>query len=322
LEASEPPEARGEARDSVRLLVSDRSTGRFAHARFRDLPRLLRTDDLLVVNDSATIPAALDAARPDGTPIVVHLSTRIDPVLWIVEPRGAVDAGAMLGLPNGASIVLLAPVRPASPRLWYARLAVDGALDDYLRTYGRPIRYRHVPRAYPLDLYQTIFAQHPGSVEMPSAGRPFTARVLHELRLRGVEWVALTLHCGVASLENDESPPPERFAISPATAAAVNAARASGRRVVAVGTTVVRALESAAVDGQVVANSGWADVVVTPERGVRIAGGLLTGLHDPAASHLRLLGAFLHDGALRAAYEAAIARGYRWHEFGDLHLIV
>jgi S-adenosylmethionine:tRNA ribosyltransferase-isomerase len=173
-----------------------------------------------------------------------------------------------------------------------------------------------------LSTYQNVFATVPGRAEMPSAGRPFTGAVLAALAARGVLVAPITLHTGVASAEASEPPYPEWFAVPAATARLVEHVRAGGGRVVAVGTTVVRALESAVHDGHVRAGSGWTDLVIGPERGVHAVDGLLTGFHEPRASHLRMLAAVGGEPMLRLGYEAALRERYLWHEFGDVHLLL
>jgi S-adenosylmethionine:tRNA ribosyltransferase-isomerase len=328
-EARVPPEARGVARDEVRLLVAD---GRVRHARFRDLPHLLAPGDLLVVNTSATLAAALDARRADDSRAELHLSTPVPGkdehgARWVVELRrdgervGDGRAGEELGLPAGGRAVLLAA--HLGRRLWVAQLSLPAPVPDYLARHGRPIRYGHVDGEWPLSAYQTVFAAEPGSAEMPSAGRPFTPELITRLVARGIDLAPLTLHTGVSSLERGEQPYPERFRVPEWTAARVNLARELGGRVIAVGTTVVRALESAAAqDGRVRPAGGWTDLVVTPERGVRALDGLVTGFHDPGASHLDLLAAVVGRDVLARAYGEAAARGYLRHEFGDVALLL
>jgi S-adenosylmethionine:tRNA ribosyltransferase-isomerase len=322
VEATAPPEHRGIARDAVRMLVTDRARRSHAHARFFDLPHVLRPGDVLVVNDSRTLPAAILATKANGEAIPLHVATKIDARLWMAEPRGPVAAGEELRLPGAGRAVIVAPVEPERPRLWYAWFALPLPMNVYLDRYGEPIRYGYVARRFPLDDYQTMFARKPGSSEMPSAARPFTPRVVDALRRKRVELRAITLHCGVASFESPERPGAERFAVSHATAAAVNQARREGRRVIAVGTTVLRALESAVDEGDVVAASGWTDLFIDERHRVTTANGLLTGFHDSAATHLSLLSAFLDRELLHAAYDAAAAETYRYHEFGDVHLIL
>jgi S-adenosylmethionine:tRNA ribosyltransferase-isomerase len=324
LEAREPAEARGGARDGVRMLVSRRRSGEVTHHSFGDIESLLLPGDLLVVNTSATIPAAV----PAGPGLSVHFSTPLPDGSWLAElrarsgaatrPHGGGSAGEVFRLPAGAELTLL---ERATGRLWRVRLST--AVVPYLLRHGTHIRYSYVARDWPASAYQTAFATWPGSSEMPSASRPFTPEVVTRLVVRGVMIAPITLHTGVSSLEGDEEPYPEPYDVPPATARLVNAARAAGGRVIAVGTTVVRALETAAAGTGVVGpSSGWTDHVVTPETGVAVVDGLLTGFHEPRSSHLRMLTAFAGPDLLRRCYEAAIEHGYLWHEFGDVHLLL
>ena len=328
LEAHEPPEARGVGRDDVAMLVATRHDLELVHSRFRELPRFLSPGDLLVVNTSATLPAALDA-RLGGERVQLWLSTPAQAGTWLVELRRS-DRGpyprrpvsARLELPGGAHAELLARFA-GSERLSVARFELDEPLEDYLRRHGRPIRYGYVREPWPLDAYQTVFALEPGSAEMPSAGRPFTETLVTELVARGILVSPVTLHTGVSSPEHGEPPFPERFHVPPATAGLVNAVHGWKGRVIAVGTTVVRALETvAAADGTVSEGQGWTSLVVTPERGLLAIDGLLTGWHERESSHLQLLEAAAGAELLERSYEAALEDGYLWHEFGDLHLIL
>jgi S-adenosylmethionine:tRNA ribosyltransferase-isomerase len=329
LEAREPPEARGLARDQVRMLVASRATRELVDARFCDLPDFLAPGDLVVVNTSATMPASLPAERPDGTAIRLHLSTPVPGKAghWVVELRcGEAPCRSgraeTLSLPAGGRADLVAPYL-AGRRLWIARLELPRPLPAYLAEHGAPIRYRYARRELPLADYQTVFAFEAGSAEMPSAGRPFTHNVLTALVARGITIAPVVLHTGVSSLEEGEAPYPERYRVPEETARLVTSTRRSGGRVIAVGTTVVRALETAArPDGRVAASEGWTDLVVTPERPLRAVDGLLTGWHEPGASHLHLLDAVAGRDLVARSYEAALARGYLWHEFGDVHLIL
>ncbi|YCK33075.1 S-adenosylmethionine:tRNA ribosyltransferase-isomerase [Actinomadura sp. ATCC 39365] len=322
LSAHEPPEARGLARDAVRLMVS-RGEAEPAHHRFGDLPGLLDPGDLIVVNNSATLPAAVRLDR-----LAVHFSTAREDGTWLVElrrrtakasePYGGGEPGEWLPLPGRATLRL---IERETPRLWRALL--DRDVLPYLREHGSPIRYSYVPADWPIDAYQTVFATVPGSAEMPSAARPFTPELVTALVSRGVTIAPVTLHTGVASPEKDERPYAERYEVPAATARLVNLTRRNGGRVVAAGTTVVRALETAVgPDGQVGAASGWTGHVVTPATGVRAVTGLITGLHEPRSSHLLMLTAIAGEKALARAYEEALRKGYLWHEFGDTHLIL
>ena len=323
-EAHDPPEARGVARDGVRLLVSRRGSGQISQHIFRDLPGLLLPGDLLVVNSTGTLPAQVRAAGG----LAVHFSTPRPDGGWLVElrqmknkismPNDQGCVGQVIALPGGAALTLQGR---AGARLWRARLSV--AVVPYLLRHGVPIRYSYVRRDWPLAAYQTAFARTPGSAEMPSASRPFTPAVITQLVARGVLIAPLTLHTGVSSLEAGEDPYPEPYDVPPATARLVNHVRAHGGRVIAAGTTVVRALETAArPDGRVAAAAGWTSHVVTPQTGVRAVDGLLTGLHEPRSSHLRMLAAFAGPDLLSRCYATAISAGYLWHEFGDVHLLL
>ncbi len=331
-EATEPPEARGITRDAVRMLVARRGDLGVAHAHAHDLPQFLDEGDLVVVNTSGTLAAALDALGDDGTPLVVHLSQRLPANLWLVElrrPNGRATEpwfedppGTTLRLVGGG-FVHLATRFETSARLWVATLDLPDAVLTYLAVHGRPIRYGYVPRDWPLDTYQNVYAREPGSAEMPSAGRPFTPELVTRLVAKGVGVTPLVLHTGVSSLEANEHPYPEWYRVAPSTAARVNETRANGGKVIAIGTTVVRALESVVDPRQIVhAGEGWTDVVVTPERGAHAVDGLLTGWHEPEASHLQMLEAVAGRDALDVSYAAASAEGYLWHEFGDVHLIL
>src|SRR5580704_8157593 len=330
LEAHDPPEARGTPRDGVRMLVSRGATGQISHHRFTALPDLLRPGDLIVVNTSGTLPAAVTAvaAPGDAAELAVHFSGPRPDRGWLVElrerrgpatvPYPGGTPGDRIPLPAGAELTLDERV---TGRLWRARLST--AVVPYLLRYGKPIRYSYVRQDWPLAAYQTVFATRPGSAEMPSASRPFTPEVVTRLVARGVTFAPLTLDTGVSSLEGDEEPYPEPYDVPPATARLVNLTRRTGGRVIAAGTTVVRALETAAgPDGVVTASAGWTSRVISPESGLRAADGLLTGLHEPRSSHLLMLAAFAGDELLRGCYAAAADRGYLWHEFGDVHLLL
>jgi S-adenosylmethionine:tRNA ribosyltransferase-isomerase len=332
LEATEPPEAHGLTRDSVRMLVTCRGSGSLVSSSFHLLPTFLEPGDLVVINTSGTIPAAIDATGDDGVLLVIHLSSLLDDGRWIVEPR-RLDGGnatrwqgtaptTRQHLADGATLWLDEPLG-SGERLWAARLDLGRPVLDWLAIHGRPIRYGYVSRRWPIEMYQNVYATEPGSAEMPSAGRPFTDAMLTRLAATGVGVAPIVLHTGVASLEGDELPYPERVRLSASTALRVNATRAAGGHVIAVGTTVVRALESAVgADGQVHPLDDWTDLVITPDHEMGAVDGMITGWHEPVSSHLFMLEAMLGRALLLDSYDAALARGYRWHEFGDSHLIV
>ncbi|MEU2038222.1 S-adenosylmethionine:tRNA ribosyltransferase-isomerase [Nocardia niwae] len=323
-DAAAPPEARGLARDDVRLLVADPE---LTHSLFRELPDRLRPGDLVVVNNSATMSSAVDATL-HGEPVVLHFSTWLDDGRWVVEvrttqrtpyPAERLSSGTVLRLPD-ATATLGAPWLPGGRRLWSADVSAD--VPRLLAAHGRPITYSYVPQRWSASYYTTVFGRVPGSAEMPSAARPFTERLVLDLIAAGVALAPITLHTGVSSPEAGEPPSPERFAVPASTARLVNATKAAGGRVVAVGTTVTRALETAAEpSGLVHATHGWTDLVLGPERPARVVDGLITGWHAPGASHLDLLVAVAGESTVAAAYAAAVDTGYLWHEFGDSALL-
>jgi S-adenosylmethionine:tRNA ribosyltransferase-isomerase len=352
LAAKEPPEARGLARDAVRLLAA---TGeQIEHSRFADLGRFLRSGDLLVVNTSATRAAAVDGVHRRLGPVVVHFSTDLDDGSWVVELRAAPSAdrpirtaepGDQIRLPDGSTVTLLGryPVdRPGAGdgrpgRLWRTQPWPAPTVPRLLERHGRPIRYGYLPAEWPLAAYQTVFADPSdpqASAEMPSAGRPFSTELVTRLTAAGVLFAPISLHAGVSSLESGEPPLAERYRVPERTAGLVNWIRQSPRtrnttmddgagRVIAVGTTVTRALESAAdPEGRVVPSAGWTELVLGPDHPVRVVDGLITGLHDPDASHLLLLEAVAGAERVQAAYDAAVDQRYLWHEFGDSCLLI
>ena len=330
--ADHPVEAEGRRRDDVRMLVAERATGRLTHARAADLDRFLEPGDVLVVNTSPTLAAAVPAA--DGS-VVVHLSTQLGGGRWIVEVRTPCGRGTRphpiehaqeLALVGHGRVRLLEPF--AGQRLWRAEVRTPRPLPEFLAAHGRPIRYGCTDTAWPIADYQTVFARRLpgddslGSAEMPSAGRPFTSELVGRLLDRGVVLAPLTLHTGVSSLEAHEPPYAERYRVPASTARLVNEARAAGRRVITVGTTPTRAIETDALHGRAHAGDGWTELVITPERGLEVVDGIISGWHEPEASHLLLMEAVAGRSVLEASYDAALAERYRWHEFGDVHLVL
>ena len=331
--AGRPPEARGLRRDEVKLLVA--GPNGVTHTRFVGLGHHLRPTDLLVVNTSPTMPAALDAHLA-GEPIVVHLSTRHDDGSWTIELR-RVDGqgpflearpGDLIDIPGG-TVGLLHPADDAGSgavRLWRATVATTDDLRRILHRHGRPIRYAYVRHNWPLRYYQTLFADHgrwPGSAEMPSAGRPFSNRLLRSLSHLGIGIMPIRLDTSVSSQESHELPQPESYVVPRSTAAAIDHARSAGGRIVAVGTTVARALETlASPGGLVVPGSGWTNLLLGSTRPARVVDGIITGWHPAQASHLQLLEAVVGPDLVRTVYEAALANRYLWHEFGDAALLL
>jgi S-adenosylmethionine:tRNA ribosyltransferase-isomerase len=353
LEAGAPPETRGLRRDHVRLLLLDRDTGALQHHRFDELPLLLEPGDLVVANDSRTLPASLLGRTEGGMPLEVRLAARAagrdgpegsgerwaalplgvpadggDPALVPTDARPAppLRAGERLSFAGGLTATVLGRHEEAPPLVWLTFDAGGERLAEALHRAGRPVRYAYVPRPWPLHHYQTLFAAAPGSAEMASAGRPFTVQTVRALRDRGVGLATISLHAGLSTYGDPAIDrrfvPPEAYRVPAATAAAIDRCRAAGGRVVAVGTTVVRALETAAGGGTVRAGAGVSRLRIGPGHRLLGVDGLLTGLHEPEASHLDLLGAFVDPEVLGRAYSAALDAGYLWHEFGDVCLIL
>jgi S-adenosylmethionine:tRNA ribosyltransferase-isomerase len=362
LTAAAPPEARGLPRDAVRLLVAaDTDEGPVvSHTTFDRIGEHLRPGDLVLVNNSATVAAEVDAWLEHRGPVVVHVATELDDCTWVVELRTSPDASrAVLDAHAGDEVTLWGTSRAgrrdartshrpgrrpepevrlrlvsaypepgSSPtgrgnRLWRATARGSCDLAPHLEQHGRPIAYGYLDRRYPLAAYQTVFGTVPGSAEMASAGRPFTTDLVTALVAGGVLVAPVTLHTGVSSQEAGEAPQPERFAVSAPTASLVNHVRDRGGRVVAVGTTVTRAIESATdVAGVVHPSAGWTDVVISPDRPARVVDGLVTGWHNPDASHLLLVESVAGPALTQRAYDAAVAERYAWHEFGDAGLFL
>ncbi|WP_152365327.1 S-adenosylmethionine:tRNA ribosyltransferase-isomerase [Microlunatus speluncae] len=335
--APEPPELRGLTRDGVRLLVA-RSAG-IDHLRFRELGDVLVPGDLLVINNSGTLPGQLDAERAGHGPVVVHIANRLADGRRVIELRSHPDAaapvldgeaGEVITLTSGGTVTLIEPYpEPGSSptgvgnRLWRGAVHTPVATQAHLDHHARPISYGYLKRTYPMASYQTVFALRPGSAEMPSAGRPFTTELVTRLISAGVQFAPITLHTTVSSTEAGEAPMPEWFSVPDATARMINTARSRRRRVIAVGTTATRAVESAVdPDGTVRPRMGWTDLIISPSHPVRAVSGLITGWHNPDASHLLLVEAVAGPDLTQRAYDAAVGRGYLWHEFGDSSLLL
>lgn len=337
LSAKEPPERRGIARDQVRLMVIDLATHQVEHTRFDRLGEFLRPSDLLVFNSSRTLPASLDCCEiPMGLCMEIRLAEHLPDDTWLALLMCQRGNPFACGLRSGMQIDfgqrLTATVYERDeniPRLWKIRFSKSGTeLMDLIYRLGRPIRYEYVSAPWDLDYYQTVYATEPGSAEMPSAGRAFTWKLLFDLKRRGVETVYILLHTGLSSYMDDEldaqhPASEEEYLITEAAAQKINRTREAGGRVIAVGTTVVRALESVANEmGKVQAGHGYTRLHITANHKPKVVDGLLTGMHEPEVSHLDLLTAFLSAEKIREAYEEAVQQRYLWHEFGDLNLII
>lgn len=335
--ARRPPEWRGLRRDETGLLITADGGRRVEHGRFLELADVLESGDVVVVNVSAMRNAAFSARRGGGRVADVHLSTKLPGEVWIVElrrpgedgskPLKDARCGETLRAGDVARVTLLAPYRPelrgegGPVRLWLADVDMK---PGFMERRGRPVRYGYTDADVPADieLYQNVYAEVAGSAEPPSAGRGFSRKLLARLQRRGVEVASVVLHCGVSSLEADEPPHEEYFEVESDTVETLASARRRGGRVVAVGTTVLRALESALDDrGRLRPVRGWTDLVFGPDDQIRTADGLLSGFHPPDASHLDVLSAFDSPRHVVRAYRAARERGSLAHELGDAHLM-
>jgi S-adenosylmethionine:tRNA ribosyltransferase-isomerase len=330
-------------RQDARLLHIAPGAASFRDRRFADLPSLLAAGDLLVVNDAATLPASLRGRTEAGEVEVRLASEGATPSCWTAVLFGAGDwrqrtedrpsppalgTGAVVDFARDLS-ARIERVFPLSPRLVDLRFDREGEeLWSALYRVGRPVQYSYLCGPLSLGQVQTTFGARPCSVEMPSAGRPLTTALLRDLRRRGVEVAALTHAAGLSACGDpavDAALPfPEAYAIPAATVEAIRRTREAGGRVVAVGTTVVRAIEGSAADhgGEVRAGAGLTGLRITKGFAPAVVDGLLTGLHEPATSHFELLRAFAPEAVLRAAHRHAESHRYLGHEFGDACLVL
>ena len=326
LEATAPPAAR----DGVRLLVA--RPGGIEHARFTDLGTFLAPGDLLVVNTSGTLAAAIDGTRHDGRAVTVHFATELDDGSWVVEVRPARGAtgpvrdsrlGDVITLADDVRVTLAGPHPGGQIRLWRASVGVEGGVVAYLQRRGRPVRYAYVPVSFPLADYQTVFAREPGSAEMPSAGRPFTTELVTDLVTRGIGVAPITLHTGVSSQDPGEPPQPERYAVPEATRPGREPDPRRGRPGRRGGhDRDARPGDRGRRPGRRPRPRRLDRPRARPGRPARAVSGLVTGWHAPGASHLDLLAAVAGAGLVDRAYQEAVRARYLWHEFGDSCLLL
>jgi S-adenosylmethionine:tRNA ribosyltransferase-isomerase len=329
LNAKEPPERRGIRRDYVKMMVLDKTTGYTNHTQFYHLDRFLKKGDLLVLNASRTVPAVLKSQKEmDGTEVEIRLAHRKNESIWEALPvSGTVKKGDVIRF----SPTLTATIIEQSDETPFVLLAFNlccSSLFNQIYRLGEPVRYEYIQEPWNLDYYQTVFATIPGSVEMPSAGRAFSWELLFRLQKKGVKIAYITLHTGLSYLLDDKwhkGPDTnfENYEVPKETAEMILETKRSGGKVIAVGTTVVRALETVAREkGILQAASGWTNLYITENTKLQVCDGLITGMHEPEASHLQLLSAFVDREKLYDAYTDAIQHRYLWHEFGDMNLIL
>lgn len=332
LNASMPPERRGVRRDRVKMLVLDRQSGRAEHTIFYNLEQYLKAGDVLILNNSRTIPAQLTGTYLEGEKeqeVTVRLAHRLSEDIWQALLLGKTEwrkGDQITFTPHLSAIV--EEYRTDKPLVTIKFSICCKALFDQVYSIGQPIRYEYIETPWDLDYYQTVFASVPGSVEMPSAGRAFSWEMILDLKKKGIQIGFLQLHTGLSYYEDDKWPRhpeenKEEFVIPTETAALIKNAKEQGGRVIAVGTTVVRALEAMyLVHRNIEGLHHWTNLYIDPSYSLNIVDGLITGMHEPEASHLDMLSAFISPDLLNKAYENAIEEHYLWHEFGDMNLIL
>lgn len=329
LNASHPPERRGLRRDQVKMMVLDRETGVMVHDRFLQIDRYLNSGDILVLNNSRTIPAILKGTwhrdgKVIGTNVELRLARKNNDSVWeVLIIAKNVNGGDIFKLSETLEAKVVGEVFKSPLKI--IKFNLQGKdLYDGIYSLGEPIRYEYIQQPWSLDYYQTVFASQPGSVEMPSAGRAFSWELLLKLQEKGVKLVFLQLHTGLSYLLDDEyahSPADhfEEYSIRQEDMEAIIKAKDSGGKVIAAGTTVVRALETAATNSTI---KGWTNLYITSDYELLLVDGIITGFHEPKASHLDMLAAFIDEKKLIEAYNIAIEQRYLWHEFGDINLII
>ncbi|TCP70686.1 S-adenosylmethionine:tRNA ribosyltransferase-isomerase [Baia soyae] len=332
LHASLPPERRGIRRDHVKCMVLNRQTGETTHTQFQHIDSYLEKDDLLVLNASRTIPAVFQVDwKRNGTllqtQVEIRLARRIDSTNWEAL---IVAAGVNLGDEFIFSSYLQAQVISLSEAS-IVTLQFSQSGNHLLESFyalGEPIRYEYIDHPWDLDYYQTVYGTVPGSVEMPSAGRAFSWELLLKLQKKGVRIAYIQLHTGLSYLLDDQAyldpkKHAEEYLVPVSTVQEIKKAKKHGKRVIAVGTTIVRALETSIDgDGELIPQTGWTSLHITANTKLLVVDGLITGFHEPEASHLDLLSSLINPEHLLHAYQEAIEHQYYWHEFGDMNLIL
>ena len=330
LHAAEPPELRGMRRDQVKLMVTDTRTNTLEHTQFFHLDRYLQSGDVLILNNSRTIPAVVKAMiTRKGSVIAEAKEVRFarkhrDNTWEVLILHDEIKVGDCLIFSDGHLWAEVSDEVERTPLWKIVFQQSDESVLHYLYQKGEPVRYEYTKHALDLEFYQTVYASVPGSVEMPSAGRAFTWELLFRLQRKGVKLAFIQLHTGLSFLLDEYWPVkpetnPETYHIPAEAIELVHQAKKEGKRVIAVGTTVVRALESALQTGE---NTGMTNLYIGPDYQLKAVDGILTGLHEPEASHLDMLAAFINSNLLLNTYEEAIQKGYLWHEFGDMNLII
>ncbi|KHF39721.1 S-adenosylmethionine:tRNA ribosyltransferase-isomerase [Halalkalibacter okhensis] len=322
LHASLPAEVRSHQREAVRLLVQNRQTGHVTHDTFAHLSNYLKKGDVLILNKSRTIPAVLYTTDH----IEVRLARKCSTDIWEVLSSDQSEIGDTLHFTNNVRATVIDKSKKTP--LISIRFSIKGdEFYNFLYINGTPIHYEYLQDHWPLQAFQTVYSSVPGSIEMPSAGRALTWRMLAALQNKGIKIGFVSLHSGLSYFEDDRWPDPifqpEPFSVPVETVKLIQTAKNERSNVIAVGTTVVRALESAVdTNHNLQATAGETTLHIKSNSALQVVDGLLTGFHEPEASHLDMLSAFIDKNHLLAAYEEAIRQEYLWHEFGDVNLLL
>ncbi len=319
-----------EPRDHSRLLAVGRLDGAPEHRHFYDLPGYLRPGDILVVNDTRVMPARLIGERAGGGACEVLLLRQLSPVSWetLVKPGKKLKPGARVSFGGGRLTATIEAPTEAGGRVVRFDVA-SGTLEAALDELGEmPLPPYIHEKLEDRERYQTVYARETGSAAAPTAGLHFTPELLEKIRGVGVEVVPVLLHVGLGTFRpvkvediSEHQMHSEFYSVTPEAAEAVNRAKAEGRRVIAVGTTSVRTLESAARDGMLQAGSGWTDIFITPGFRFQMVDALITNFHLPGSTLIMLVSALMGRERALAAYEEAVRERYRFFSFGDAMLI-
>lgn len=323
-------------RDASRMLVLERATGEWHDSHFATLSKYLRANDVLVLNDTRVFPARLLGERtPTGGAVELLLLREVEPHVWeaLTRPARRLKNGANIRFGNARVTAQVIESRDNGVRLirFESSLPLDQVIDEIGQTPLPPYIKRHANSLEEdLDRYQTVYARHRGAIAAPTAGLHFTSRMLTEIEERGVHVARITLHVGYGTFEPVRADDvkahrvaAERFSVTDKAAETINTARASGGRVVAVGTTTTRALESSVTgDGRIEARSKLAELTIIPGYEFRAVDALFTNFHLPRSSLLMLVSAFAGHDLVLPAYGHAVREGYRFYSYGDCMLIL
>lgn len=330
LDESRIAQSPAEKRDESKLLVVDRKTGHVEHERFFDIKKHLKKGDLLVVNNTKVIPARMYGARPGKEEkIEILLIKRITGDTWecLVKPGKKLKLGTEIIIGEILSGKVVDITDDGSRIIDFS---YEGIFEEILDKLGQmPLPPYITKKLEDRDRYQTVYAKEEGSAAAPTAGLHFTEKLIDEIKQMGVEIKEVTLHVGIGTFRpvnvedvNEHKMHSEYYSISQETAEAINKAKDDGRRVIAVGTTTTRTLESAAIEGKIEESSGWTEIFIYPGFEFQIIDGLITNFHLPKSTLLMLVSAFSSKEIILSAYDEAIKNDYRFFSFGDAMLLI